>query len=60
MELVEVTNQEQISNTHIRKRFEANTPMEYSHRFLAKKSGEEVGFLDAEFWPVEEDHFVIY
>ena len=60
MELVEVTNKEQISNTHIRDQFAASTPMIYSRRFLAAESGAEVGFLHAEFWPVEEDRFVIY
>lgn len=60
MKLVEVTNKEQISNTHIRDWFAASTPMIYSHRFLAIESGAEVGFLHVEFWPVEEDRFVIY
>ena len=60
MKLVEVTNHEQISNAHIREQFAASTPNIYSHCFLAIESGAEVGFLDAEFWPVEEERFVIY
>jgi GNAT superfamily N-acetyltransferase len=60
MKLVEVTNKEQISNTHIRDQFAASKPMIYSRRFLATESGAEVGFLHTEFWPVVEERFVIY
>ena len=60
MELVEVTNNEKISNTHIRDQFAASTLMIYSHRFLAIESGAEAGFLHTEFWPVVEERFVIY